>query len=92
MTSLAIDGPLDAADDLPDDLFDKLAPSAPVAAKPAISFDHVTVLPSLKGFEDRLAGIQDALNDARRDAASLRAELRHQAELLRSLAAALENV
>ena len=97
MTSMAIEGPLDA-DELPDDLFDKLAPHGePVAVKARVdavadALTSLPELPSLKGYESRLSSIQMALDEARDEANSIRGELRQKAELLRKLASALESV
>lgn len=98
MTSVAIEGPLDA-DDLPDDLFDRLAPHGePVAVSkppPAAVADLLGSLPelsSLKGYESRLTSIQTALDEAREEARSIREELRTKADILRRLASALETV
>lgn len=99
MTSVAIEGPLDASDELPDDLFDRLAPhGAPVAvAMPKVDavadlLASLPALPSLKGYETRLTSIQTALDEAREEAQGIREELRAKAELLRKLASALESV
>ena len=99
MTSVAIERPLDASDELPDDLFDRLTPAgAPVAIaapKPdaiAQMLASLPELPSLKGYETRLTSIQTALDEAREEAQTIREELRAKADILRKLATALESV
>lgn len=107
MTTLAMDrASYQAADDeIPDELFDNLAPHAdavairaplpPAAANidaAAALLETLPSLPSLKGYEERLGGIQSALDEARVEAAAIREELRQKADMLRKLAAAIESV
>jgi len=55
-------------------------------------FATLPSLPSIEGFASRLGEIQDALNEARAEAESLRLELRTKADALRALAGALESI
>lgn len=89
----------DVADEIPDDLFESLAPhGAPahgrqelVDAQDAL-LDSLPDLPSLQGYVERLDEIQAALDEARAEAAAIRHEIREKAELLRKVAVALESV
>lgn len=53
-------------------------------------FATLPVLPSINGFATRLNEIQSAIEEAKAEAAALRAEIQQKASALRALAGALE--
>jgi hypothetical protein len=100
MSSLAHRKPDEMHDDeITDELFESLATCDDAAASHVelrqdreAFFATLPDLPSLDGFEARLTTIQHALDDAREEAAAIRQEIRHKAEMLRKVAVALDSV